>query len=76
MLRKHHKFGRGHKVRNSDVSLLLFELNNDSLNLHTNPYDISVMQQRFSLVSLGYVWAYPYVLKLGNLQIFRCISQK
>ena len=28
-------------------------LNNDPLNLHTNPYNISVTQQHVSLVSLG-----------------------
>ena len=34
---------------------LLVTLNNNRLNLHTNPYNISVTQQRFSLVSLGYL---------------------
>ena len=58
MLRKHHKFRQRDKVRNSDVFLLLFlTLNNDRLNPYTNPYNISVTQQRFSLVSLGYLWS-------------------
>ena len=35
-------------------------LNNDRLNLRTNPHNISVMQQRFSLVSLGYLWSLLY----------------
>ena len=29
---------------------------NDRLNLHKNPYNVSVTQQRLSLVSLGYLW--------------------
>ena len=30
--------------------------NNDRFNPRTNPYNISVTQQRLSLVSLGYLW--------------------
>ena len=61
MLRKHHKYRQGDEfIRNSDVFLLLYwPLNNDRLNLHTNSYNICVTQQRFSLVSLGYLWSYP-----------------
>ena len=39
MLRKHHKFRQGHKVRNSDVSLVLLAQNNDHLNFRTNPHN-------------------------------------
>ena len=56
MLRKHHKFREGDKVRNSDVFLLLFwPLNNDRLSLHTNSYNISVTQQRFTD---SHLWAW------------------
>ena len=37
-------------------------LNNDRLNLRTNPHIIYVMQQRFSLVSLGYLWSLLYAI--------------
>ena len=37
-------------------------LNNDRLDLHTNPDNISVMQQRFSSVSLGYLWSLLYAI--------------
>ena len=59
-LRKHNIFRQGDKVRNSDVFLLLFlTLHNDRLNLSTNPHNISVMQQRSSFVSLGYLCQNP-----------------
>ena len=58
MLRKHNILRQGDKARNSDVFLLLFlTLHNDRLNLSTNPHNISVMQQRFSFVSLRYLWS-------------------
>ena len=49
MLRTQQKFRQGDKVGNSDVFLLLLfdPQNNDPLNLQTNPYNISVKQQRF-----------------------------
>ena len=37
-------------------------LNNDRLNLRTIPHNISVMQQRFSLVSFGYLWSLLYAI--------------
>ena len=55
MLRKHHKFRQGDKVRNFDVSLnLLLTPKQKSLE-SPYPYNISVMQQRFLLVKLGYL---------------------
>ena len=56
MLRKHHKFRQGDKVRNFDVSLnLLLTPKQKSLE-SPYPYNISVMQQRFLLVKFGYLW--------------------
>ena len=40
------------------VGTSVHRLNNDRWNLHTNPYNI--VQLRFSLVSLGYLWWYPF----------------
>ena len=66
MLRKHHKFRHGHKVKITKF----WPLNKDRLNLHTNPYKISVTQQRFSLLSLGYLWKHFYYL--NYFLIIRC----
>ena len=60
MLRKHHKFRQGHKVKITRF----WPLNKDRLNLHTNPYIISVTQQRFSLLSLGYLWKHFFIVVL------------
>ena len=40
----------------------LLPLNNVLLNFRTNPHNISVMQQRFSFVSLGYLWSLLYAI--------------
>ena len=37
-------------------------LDNDRLNLRTNPHNISVMQQRISLESLGCLWSLLYAI--------------
>ena len=60
MLRKHHKFRQGHKVKITRF----WPLNKDRLNLHTNPYIISVTKQRFSLLSLGYLWKHFFIVVL------------
>ena len=59
MLRTHQKFIAGDKkeVLISFFFSYFWPLNNDRWNPH-NPYNGSVMQQRFSLVSLGYLWLY------------------
>ena len=56
MLRKYNKFRQGDKVRNFDVSLNLFLTHKQKSLESPYPYNISVMQQRFLLVSLGYLW--------------------
>ena len=57
MLRTQHRFKQGDKVRNSDVFLLLFLTSKKEwLKSQYKPYNISVAQQRFSLVSFEYPW--------------------
>ena len=46
MLRKHHKFRQGHKVGILMRLWYYWPQNNDHLNFHTNPHNISVTQQR------------------------------
>ena len=43
-------------INQTRTSLLQCFDHNDRLNVHTNSYNISVTQQRFSLVSLGCLW--------------------
>ena len=48
-------------------------LNNDPLNLHTNPYNIAVTQQRVSLVSLGYLCKNSIVVPFS--QVSNCVER-
>ena len=48
-----------------------WSLNNDPLNPHTNPCNISVMQHRFSFMTLEYLWRPVYIHNIQSVfQLF------